>query len=111
MSLSKEHKLNSSEIKNIKKQLMDALDKKQLTKVKDIQYDKENGIIKNIPHLHFNTNTRKFTLKKSDKHVSTSKSLAPKKKSTKKTIKIDIQEKDKEKEKEKEKEKKVKITK
>lgn len=109
--LSKEHKLNSSEIKNIKKQLMDALDKKQLTKVKDIQYDKENGIIKNIPHLHFNTNTRKFTLKRSDKHVSTSKSLAPKKKSTKKTIKIDIQEKEKDKDKEKDKEKKLKITK
>jgi len=100
--LSKEHKLNTLEIKNIKKQLMDALDKKQLIKVKDIQYDKENGIIKNIPNLHFNSTTRKFTLKKSEKHISASKSLAPKKNNTKKHIK-DKETNDKEREKEKDK--------
>lgn len=85
--LTKEHKLNALEIKNIKKQLTDALDKKQLAKIKEIQYDKEDGVIKNIPNLHFNSITRKFTLKKSEKHISASKSLAPKKNITKKHIK------------------------
>lgn len=100
-TLTKEHKLNLTEIKNIKKQLMDALDKKQLMKVKDIQYDKEIGIIKNIPNLHFNSTTRKFTLKKSEKHISTSKSLPPKKNNTKKHKDKETNDKEREKEKDK----------
>lgn len=90
--LTKEHKLNSTEIKLIKKELHNALDKKQLQKVKDVIYDKETGTINNIPNLYFNKTTRKFTMKRSEKQVSTSKSLGPKKKSTKKNIKdkIDI---------------------
>ena len=77
--LTKEHKLTSLEIKSIKKDLHNALDKKQLQRVKDINYDKEEGVIHNIPNLHFNKNTRKFTMKRSDKQVSTLKSLGPKK--------------------------------
>lgn len=88
--LTKEHKLNSTEIKLIKKELHNALDKKQLQKVKDVIYDKETGEINNIPNLHFNKTTRKFTMKRSEKQVSTLKSLGPKKKSTKKTIKDKI---------------------
>lgn len=102
-ALTKEYKLNLTEIKNIKKQLIDALDKKQLMKVKDIQYDKENGIIKNIPNLHFNSSTRKFTLKKSEKHVSTSKSLAPKKNNNTKKYTKEKDNTDKEREREKDK--------
>ena len=41
-----------------------ALDKKHLQKVKDVIYDKETGVIKNIPVLVFNNTTRKFYLKK-----------------------------------------------
>jgi hypothetical protein len=92
-SLAKEHKLTVTEVKNIKKDLHNALDKKQLQRVKDINYDRENGIINNIPNLHFNKTTRKFTMKRSDKQISTLKSLGPKKNvSTKKTNKdkIDI---------------------
>jgi hypothetical protein len=77
--LTKEHKLNILEIKNIKKELHNALDKKQLQRIKDINYDKERGIINNIPNLQFNKITRKFTMKRSDKQVSTLKSLGPKK--------------------------------
>lgn len=85
-TLTKEHKLNSIEIKNVKKELHNALDKKQLQRIKDINYDKESGIINNIPNLHFNKNTRKFTMKRSEKQVSTLKSLGPKKSaSTKKS--------------------------
>lgn len=69
------------------------LKKKQLLRVKDVQYDKELGIITNIPNLQFNKNTRKFTMKRSEKQTSTLKSLGPKKStSTKRTNKdkIDI---------------------
>lgn len=93
-SLTKEHKLNIVEIKTIKKELHNALDKKQLQRVKDVSYDKETGKINNIPNLQFNKTTRKFTMKRSEKQISTLKSLGPKKtqSSTKRTNKdkIDI---------------------
>lgn len=90
-TLTKEHKLNLLEIKNVKKELYNALDKKQLQRIKDINYDKEVGIINNIPNLQFNKNTRKFTMKRSEKQVSTLKSLGPKKNSSKRTKdKIDL---------------------
>lgn len=93
-ALIKEHKLTSTEVKTIKKELHNAVDKKQLQRVKDVHYDKETGTINNIPNLHFNKNTRKFTMKRSEKQISTLKSLGPKKNqtSTKRTNKdkIDI---------------------
>jgi hypothetical protein len=90
--LTKEHKLTNTEIKTIKKELHNALDKKQLQRVKDVNYDKDTGHIKNIPNLHFNKNTRKFTMKRSEKLISTLKSLGPKKNqsSTKRTNKDKI---------------------
>jgi len=88
--LSKELKLTTVECKNLKTYLISLIDKKKLLKVRDVIYDKDNQIIKNIPLLHFNNTTRKFTLKNSDKHQSTLKSLAPKKKIIKSKIdKID----------------------
>lgn len=92
-SLTKEHKLNATEAKSIKKELHNALDKKQLQRVKDVSYDKETGEINNIPNLHFNKTTRKFTMKRSEKQVSTLKSLGPKKNqsSTKRTNKDKIE--------------------
>ena len=59
----------------MKKYLLTALDRKRLTSLKDVQYDKEKGTIKNIPMLHFNTTTRKFTLKRNEKRTSTVKHL------------------------------------
>ena len=56
--------------------LSNCLEKKQLNKVRDVLYDKENGLIKSIPQLQFTNSTRKFHLKKCDKHVSTIKSLS-----------------------------------
>lgn len=78
--LKKNHSLTNQEIINLKKYFVNCLDRKSLNKVKDVEYEKEDGIIVNIPLLKFNDNTRKFTLKKCDKHVSASKSLAPKNK-------------------------------
>ena len=60
-----------------------SLDKKQLQRVKDVIYDKENSKILGIPNLQFNN--RKFTLKRNEKRVSTVKSLGGGKKN--KTIK------------------------
>jgi hypothetical protein len=55
----------------------ECLDKKKLARVKDVVYDKITGEIKEIPAL---LHTKKhFTLKNLDKHVSTMKSLTPKK--------------------------------
>ena len=67
--------LNEAEVLEFKSYLIDSLDKKKLQHVKDVQYDKTLGKIKLIPCLHFNQTTRKVTLKRSDKRVSTSNSL------------------------------------
>ena len=75
---------------HLKKYLEESLDKKKLQCVKDVQYDKTTGKIKSIPNLHFNIATRKFTIKRNEKRVSTLKSLGtgqqPSKTSTKKKV-------------------------
>ena len=53
------------------------MDRKRLTSIKDVTYDKDTGVIKTIPSLTFNPTTRKFTLKRSDKRTSTIKHLTP----------------------------------
>ena len=56
------------------------MDRKRLTRVKDVIYDKTNGLIQEIPALHFNKLSTHFTLKNTDKQrTSTLKSLPPKK--------------------------------
>ncbi len=59
---------------------IDCLNKKKLQRVKDVNYNKETGEIKDIPALIFNKQSNNFTLKNLDKRVSTLKGLAPKKK-------------------------------
>lgn len=75
VKITDEHGLTSLEAQSLKKYLATSLDRKKLQKVKDVQYDKTLGSIKSIPSLYFNATTRKFTLKRSDKRVSTLKSL------------------------------------
>jgi len=99
----KELNLTLLEIETLRKYLIECIDKKRLSKVKDIIYDKELGIIKVIPGLEFNKTTRKFTLVSSDKKTSTLRSLAPKntqkatrkQKSVKPDVKPDVKVKDK----------------
>ena len=55
------------------------LAKKKLQRIKDVTYDKANGIIKDIPGLFYIKAKKHFTLKNNDKRVSTLKSLGPKK--------------------------------
>lgn len=61
--------------------LRDSIDRKKLQRVKEVIYDKENGVIKEIPALCYVKSSKHFTLKNIDKRVSTLKSLAPKKNS------------------------------
>lgn len=77
--------LNETEIADCKAYLIDSLDKKKLQHVKDVQYDIQTGKILTIPSLHFNTTSRKFTFKRSEKRASTSKSLGSGKKPVKKS--------------------------
>uniref|UniRef100_A0A6C0DJ07 Uncharacterized protein n=1 Tax=viral metagenome TaxID=1070528 RepID=A0A6C0DJ07_9ZZZZ len=74
-SYKKEKKMNEEEEKLLISFLKDCLDKKRLTRVKDVVYDKVTGNIKEIPALFYNKSTKHFTLKNLDKRVSTLKSL------------------------------------
>ena len=75
----KDNNLNDEEEQLLVAFFKDCLDRKKLQRVKDVIYDKDNGVIKDIPALFFVKNTKHFTLKNIDKRVSTLKSLAPKK--------------------------------
>lgn len=72
----KENSLNASETLNLKNILKNAIDRKHLQRMKDIEYDKETGVIINIPLLTFNSTTRKFILRRQEKK-STHKSFTP----------------------------------
>jgi len=75
-----EHELSDEEHIFLINFFRDCLDKKKLQRVKDVNYSKETGLIKDIPALFFNKSNNHFTLKNIDKRVSTLKGLAPKKK-------------------------------
>ena len=74
-----ENSLSNEEHAKLMSFLKDCLDRKKLIKVKDVVYDKVNGEVKEIPALFHNKGVNHFTLKNNDKHVSTTRSLAPKK--------------------------------
>ena len=75
----KENGLPMKEVKGLKTFFSTCLTKDKLAKVKDVDYNKETGIIHNIGGLAFNLSTRTFTIRNLDKKVSTLKSLTPKK--------------------------------
>jgi hypothetical protein len=72
-----DNKCNSNEKQDLKKYLARCLERKKLTRVKDVSYDAKNGVIKKIPGLTFDKARRRFTLRKIDKKNSTLKGLAP----------------------------------
>lgn len=75
----KDHTLPVKEIKTLKAFFINCLEKNKLNKTKDVIYNKDTKEIASIPALLFNATTRSFTLKNIDvKHVSTLKSLTPK---------------------------------
>lgn len=82
----KENEMDNEEENLLIKFLKDCLDRKKLQRVKDVNYDKAEGIIKSIPILSYNKSLRHFTLKNLDKRVSTSKSLSKKTQSIKNKV-------------------------
>ena len=86
--LEKKFTLNDDELNKCKKYLLKCLERKALNKVKDVNYDKDKGVISDIPNLHFDNIIRVFALKKDEKHISTVKCLPQENKSKARTIKI-----------------------
>lgn len=82
----KTNNLDEEETLILVKFLKDCLDRKKLQRVKDVNYDKVEGIIKEIPVLAYNKINRHFTLKNMDKRVSTSKNLSKKTQSIKNKV-------------------------
>ena len=102
-----EHSLLDAEYSKLVAFFKECLDKKKLQRVKDVVYDKETGEVKEVPALYFLRNSEAnqitdgisletdlkkcnksihFTLKNIDKRISTTRSLAPKKKGTIKNV-------------------------
>jgi hypothetical protein len=69
------NQLTPEEVEGLKSYLVNCIDRKKLQCVKDVNYDKVTNKIKSIPCLLFNTTTRTYTLKRSEKRLSTLKSL------------------------------------
>jgi hypothetical protein len=76
-TLVEKHNLSLDEQNNLKDYLSSSLDKKSLHKNKDVVYIKETGKLESIPILQFNNVTRKFSLKKQQQQIQTSRSLGP----------------------------------
>ena len=65
------------------------MEKKKLQKTKDVVYDKSTQEILDVPGLSFNPASKKFTLRTDPKHVSTLKSLTPKRTTEKQRVVIE----------------------
>ena len=89
-----EHSLSDEEYSKLTSFLKDCLDRKKLQRVKDVIYDKNTGTIKDIPGLFHNKVKNHFTIKNTDKRVSTLKSLMPKKNNLTNTVKNNTDESD-----------------
>lgn len=83
----REKSLPIKEIKLLKTYFTECiLHKNKLSKSKEVNYDKDMGIITNIPGLNYNNTSKSFTIRVTDnKRVSTLKSLTPKNKKNKNT--------------------------
>ena len=78
------NKYTEKDILKLKSFFSDCLEKKKLQKNKDVIYDREKGIVIDVPGLHYQPHSQHtFTLRILDqtKRVSTLKSLAPKRSS------------------------------
>ena len=78
-----DNNLTGNEILHLKSFFNDAIQKNKLKKTKEVQYNKDTRIVLNIPSLFFNTTSRAFTLRNTDKRVSTLKTMTPKRISNK----------------------------
>jgi hypothetical protein len=74
----RENALPVKDVKALKMFFSECLSKDKLSKVKDVEYDKQMGVINSISGLSFNVISRSFTIRNLEKKVSTLKSLTPK---------------------------------
>tara|TARA_B110000046_G_scaffold184863_1_gene224604 strand:+ start:14823 stop:15356 length:534 start_codon:yes stop_codon:yes gene_type:complete len=72
-----ENKYDNKTKLELLKYLKKCTERKKLLKIKDVVYDKENGVIKSIPTLLFDAVRQRFTLKVVDRKKTSLKSLAP----------------------------------
>lgn len=86
--LKSKYNLSNDEVSNTKNYLQKTIERKNLSKAKEVVYNKEENFIINIPFLIFNEDSRIFILKKDDKHISTVKCLPQDKRGKVKTLKI-----------------------
>jgi hypothetical protein len=70
---SQQHELTDVETERLKIYLHECLEKKKLTRVKDVLYDKNTGSIKDIKGLKYYKANQRFSLKNSDSIMSTRK--------------------------------------
>lgn len=75
---SKQQNLSLAKKKELKQYLLTCLHRKKLQRIKDVVYDADTGKITTIPGLVFNKN--RFTLRRSERKVTTSKCTAHKNK-------------------------------
>jgi len=88
----RENGLSVKDIKSLKMFFLDCIEKGKLQKTKDVVYNKDTQEISSIPSLHFNVTSKNFTLKITDKkHVSTLKSLTPKRPTVTTTSAVDVE--------------------
>lgn len=71
----KTNHLTTNEKEDLNKYLIQCLERKRLQNSREVKYNKEEGIIEQLPYLIFNTTQRKFTLKKNENRISTLSSL------------------------------------
>lgn len=81
--LKQKHDLTDIERSNLKRFMLNLLDRKKMTKNNEIDYDEETGIIKDIYVISFDQATRKFSINKTPSS-SSKKSVSTKKKTIKK---------------------------
>jgi hypothetical protein len=76
-TLCEEMNYTDEQKKDLLQYIKTCIHRKKLSKIKEVDYDKEKGIINNIPSLTFDKNRQKFTLKTTEKKNSSLKGLAP----------------------------------
>ena len=79
-SISSEYELTPKDIDDMKQYLKKCLNRNQLTRIKEVQYDKKSGVVNKINGLQIRKGKldgkeRRFTLKNVDKKDSTLKNL------------------------------------
>ena len=69
------HELGQAERSDLERTLLAGLERRRLTGARDVVYDAQTGILTSIPCLCHQPQAKRFTLKRSDRRVSTLKSL------------------------------------